>query len=313
MLIAKRGRGPPLCLRALYIVPVFVVLFAYVLFVSSFALGFVATRLMHWRKIERNEKIFLDWFVTLSFFLSASLSLISYLKCVFTSPGTSMCSGSFSYTPVTKLETIEEGCKTSSNNNTKKLYDNFNEKDIESITTETVNGDNAFNDSSTICRRCNLEKPERAHHCAICNYCVLEMDHHCPWTGNCIGKYNYKFFYLFVLYGAIACLIIATNPVPRSSMYLIGYDISTVQFIQFTSILSVGISFALSTFILMHGVLICLNTTTIEIHIYGCRRFPYRFNTIVENIKIKFGTNPMIWFLPISIHGNKMEGNCCNL
>ena len=26
------------------------------------------------------------------------------------------------------------------------------------------------------------------------------MDHHCPWTNNCIGELNIKFFFLFVVY-----------------------------------------------------------------------------------------------------------------
>ncbi|CAJ0945967.1 unnamed protein product, partial [Mesorhabditis belari] len=31
-----------------------------------------------------------------------------------------------------------------------------------------------------VCRRCDVYKPPRAHHCKICQRCIPRMDHHCP-------------------------------------------------------------------------------------------------------------------------------------
>ena len=41
-------------------------------------------------------------------------------------------------------------------------------------------------DQYTFCKKCNLSKPPRTHHCSICKVCVLKMDHHCPWVRNII-------------------------------------------------------------------------------------------------------------------------------
>lgn len=318
MLIAKQNRGPPVCLRALYILPVCAVLFAYVLFIGAFIGGFVATRMIYHHEIPKSKTLFFDYFIAFIFGMSATLSLVSYLKCVFTNPGTSRCSGAFSYT-IVQLENAEEGQNMP---NMPSFTDDNDENEDEQPMIGNDNNDNTIvienekkkkqqQNNNNICKKCNLEKPIRSHHCAICNYCVLEMDHHCPWTGNCIGKYNYKYFFLFVMYGAIACIINSIVSVPQSSLYAIGYTFSTVNMINFISILSIGISFSLSIFVCMHSILICLNTTTIEIHIYNCKRFPFRLHTIVENIKVKFGANICIWFLPISPHSDKKEGKCC--
>lgn len=43
------------------------------------------------------------------------------------------------------------------------------------IATRTYSG------SFRVCEKCNLIKPDRAHHCSVCDCCVLKMDHHCPW------------------------------------------------------------------------------------------------------------------------------------
>ncbi|KAL1916650.1 uncharacterized protein VTP21DRAFT_5354 [Calcarisporiella thermophila] len=117
------------------------------------------------------------------------------------------------------------------------------------------------------CKKCQGSKPDRAHHCRVCGRCILKMDHHCPWLNNCVGFANYKFFYLFILHGAIYCLWCCIATIFPCWEVILDPTIGLLN-LSIHWILMVFLGFALGVgligFTAFHTRLLLANRTTIE-------------------------------------------------
>ncbi|PWA18698.1 hypothetical protein CCH79_00005689 [Gambusia affinis] len=98
------------------------------------------------------------------------------------------------------------------------------------------------------CYTCKIFRPPRASHCSICDNCVDRFDHHCPWVGNCVGKRNYRYFYLFTLTLSLLTIYIFAFNIVHVVMLLVCF---------FTLWSMVGLTG-------FHTYLISLNQTTNE-------------------------------------------------
>ena len=116
----------------------------------------------------------------------------------------------------------------------------------------------------TSCKKCNIFRPRRTHHCRYCNKCILDMDHHCFIIDKCIGKNNYKLFIKYLIF-----MEINTTCVSVITLYVCYYFHSElsiynlIKYVLLTIIAFIG-SIALYFYLIFHAYLTFANLTTLE-------------------------------------------------
>lgn len=163
------------------------------------------------------------------------------------------------------------------------------------------------------CKFCFKYKPDRSHHCRYCEVCVLRMDHHCHFVMNCIGFYNYKYFFCFVVYSLIdLCLIVwnmfettwwsTREDVPLATMLIFVFGQTFANFLLVLVL----------CFLIFHVWLMCTGLTTVELMEKRAARSSMDSSIysigLYENVCAMLGPRPLLWLLPISLpEGNGLD------
>eukprot|EP00929_Paragymnodinium_shiwhaense_P012829 TRINITY_DN120720_c0_g1_i1.p1 TRINITY_DN120720_c0_g1~~TRINITY_DN120720_c0_g1_i1.p1 ORF type:complete len:419 (+),score=53.61 TRINITY_DN120720_c0_g1_i1:201-1457(+) len=161
------------------------------------------------------------------------------------------------------------------------------------------------------CKWCGKFKPDRCHHCRVCKTCILKMDHHCPWIYNCVGFYNYKYFFLLLWYSMLDChLIIWTMAESVQWAFMQDPELHHMFFLFFGWILAFFLGVLVTLFFGFHIWLMMKAMTTIEFcekslpKADGCESKGYDSSLYdlgyMGNARSVLGNNLLLWPLPFA-------------
>merc|ERR1711934_555371 len=198
------------------------------------------------------------------------------------------------------------------------LFEAADEAQYQQLVSEAQGGsiEKKLDGSGRWCRKCVKVKPDRCHHCRICQRCVLKMDHHCPWINNCVGFYNYKYFYLFILYALLILFWVSATSFLNFLRSVASDDVLEVGsfsfLIVFCWIYCTLFGVALGGFVTFHTYLLVQNYTTIEL--VEKKGSPTRGKQYVHpwdlgmtaNIEECLGKSMWLWMIPTRM---TMRGN----
>ncbi|KAL7712650.1 Palmitoyltransferase [Entamoeba marina] len=179
------------------------------------------------------------------------------------------------------------------------------------------------------CGQCQQYKSPRTYHCKKCHCCIEKRDHHCPWVGQCVGRYNMKYFMLFLLYCQLTLLFGVIINI--SSMYIVVTDATqlkgVIPFHVVFILMSSGLSLALilgllcGVFILFINYMgVCSeNETSMEtleisrlLHINKSKKqkilaqIPNYDRGVINNFKEVMGQSYYEWLMPFPVKTNSL-------